>query len=261
VTKQKPAWKKLLLQALKTTPITEPNGTLRRWLMARHYIYHALQNAGIENRSPFSLRQILLIQWRSRGQAEQIKSLSIEALQQLPQPANSFSQHTPLLVWLLVAGGLLASLMPKTATTYLTAQPKASILTIHTLPWGDQEAEQTELPLVSDYLSAAFETVEFPANDPVQSLAGAGWIVRQPDSAYTLQLLSVSRRSNLQQFCRKFNICGQSAIYSTRINGKTITRLLYGRYRNHRAAKLARSRLPKGLSGWARQFSQIKSEL
>ena len=258
---QHPSWKKLLAQALQTTPIPAPRNRFSQWLTTRRYIYRALQNAGIENRSPFSLWKILQIQWRSRGQPQRIKQQCIDALHQLQAPNASFSHRAPLIIKLLAGAGMLAALSPQTATTYLTAQPDSSILQITTLPWGDQEAERDELPLLSDYQTAAFEPDTTQPTNALASLAGAGWIAQQKDSAYTLQLLSVSDQGNLQQFCRQYKICDHSAIYTTRINGKAITRLLYGNYRNHQAAKLAKTRLPAGLSGWARQFKQIKQEL
>jgi hypothetical protein len=261
VNTQHPSWKKLLAQALQTTSIPTRRSGACRLLETRRYIYRSLQNAGIENRSPFSLWQIAQIQWRSKGQPEQIKQLCTDSLSHLQAPTTSFSHRAPLFIKILAASIFTASLLPQTATTYLTAQPKLSILKMKILPWGDQDQERTELPLLSDYQSAAFEPqIELPA-DTLEALAGAGWIVQQSDSAYTLQLLSVSDKSNLQQFCHQYKICDHAAIYTTHINGKAITRLLYGNYRNHKAAKLAKTRLPQGLAGWARQFSQIKTEL
>jgi len=197
----------------------------------------------------------------SHGSARKTRQLCISTLMQMQQPARPFSQRMPLTIKLLAVSGLIYLLFPQTASTYLTAAPAHSILKIVTLPWGDQDAERIEPALQSDYLLAAFEPQVMRPDDALASLSGAGWIARQADSAYTLQLLSVSDKGNLKQFCKQYKICEQSSIYTIQIDGRPITRLLYGVYRNHQAAKQAKAALPKGLSGWARQFGQIKSEL
>ena len=258
---QAPAWKTLLAQALQTTRIPPRRSGLPGLLEARRYIYRALQNAGIENRSPFSLWQIFQIQIKSNGEPERIRQYSIEALSALQSPSLSFNHRAPLIIKILAASGLLITLLPQTATTYLAPPVNKSILKIATLPWPDQETERSEWPLQSDYQLAAFEPAVIQPADSMTSLADASWIKQQRDSAYTLQLLSVSDPAHLQPFCRQYKICDHAAIYTSQLNGKSITRLLYGNYRNHQAAKQAKTRLPKGLSGWARQFGQIKQSL
>ena len=258
---QAPAWKTLLAQALQTTRIPPGRSGLCRLLEARRYIYRALQNAGIENRSPFSLWQILQIQIKSRGQPEQIKQYSLQTLNTLQTPSRLFNHRAPLIIQILTVSGMLISLLPQTAATYLQPSANNSILKITDLPWPDQEVERREWPLQSDYQLAAFEPAIIQPADSKNSLADASWIKQQKDTAYTLQLLSVSDPTHLQQFCRQYKICDRAAIYTSQLNGKTITRLVYGNYRNHQAAKQAKTRLPKGLSGWARQFGQIKQTL
>ena len=155
-------------------------------------------------------------------------------------------------------------LTPIAANTFMPQKPSLSILKVAYLPWQDIESDIISLPLTSDYLTAA--TFHKPVEEDKQpgSLNASAWILEQKDSSYGLQLLSVSNKANLVKFCEKHDICEQSAFYSTQVNGKTLVRLIYGSYSNHKAAKLAKSKLSvalKSVSPWARSFKTIKNEL
>ncbi len=257
----KPAWKKLLTQALLDNAMPPVRHRFDRLLQTHRFVYRALQQSGIENRSPFSLWDIFRIQWQSRGQTSKIRRLSIERLEQLDSPSPYFSLRASGFGQLLLAALFVSSLLPQTASTYRAEQPRQTILKIAELGFGDLDQDRMVLPTVSDYQQAAFEPSRQRPADSMKSLSGRDWIKRQPDQGYTLQLLSVSDPANLRQFCQQYKICNRSAIYTTTTKGQPITRLLLGSFRNHRQARQALENLPSGLSGWARSFQQVKEQL
>lgn len=258
-------WKKLLIQAFKETRIPTNLKGHSGFLNIQKYIYLSLQNAGIENRSPFTYRQLISIRQASSGIPEKVRDLCIQTVQAMQNPASGFSSTNIVGEITVILMSLSLLLIPQTATTSRAAINGSSILVIKSLPVEDIDKTVMHLPLSSDYLSAASLYVDIsPIQETVSGLFGSQWIKNQKDSSYSLQLLSASNSNNLLQFCRQHNICEKSAQYETDVNGKRLTRLLYGVYPDHKAAKLAKSQLPASLKKivpWARQFKQIKREL
>lgn len=254
----------MLCKAFQDTQITTNRKGICNLLNTHQFIYRSLQNAGIQNRSPFSIRQLIEIWYSSKGNPEQLRTCCIDSVNNMQKPAFGFSSTAVFSVFAAISLSLLILLTPKTATTSKSTLKTNSILEVKTLPWHDIEIESPSLPLTSDYLIAAYQPEIAPEEKQLESIAATPWIMKQPDSSYALQLLSVSKTSNLINFCKKHNICEQSALYTTEVNGKQLVRLIYGSYTNHKAAKIAKNNLPdslKGIKSWARSFRQIKTEL
>ena len=258
------AWQKLLCQAFRDTPIE----TRQKWgcklITIRHFVYQSLQNSGIENRSPFSFLELIKISRKSKGKPQQIRKLCINSVLNMDTPSFCLLSSSSYFAILTLTLTLVTLLTPITATTFKAQQTSNSILKIHTLPWNDIEDGIISLPFSSDYLLAASADKTTKDEKQQGTMNGASWILDQQDTAYGLQVLSISNKSNLLQFCKKYDICDDSAFYTTQVSGKTLMRLIYGTFPNHKLAKLAKSRLPadlKKLSPWARSFKQIKNEL
>lgn len=258
-------WKSLLLQALEQAPIKTNRRQRCSVYHIQQFIYRALEDSGIENRSPYTLWQLIVVRYRSKGQPQLVRTLCIHTLQQMQKPARAFNSSltTGELLGILLSAMMLV--LPQTATTFRTKLNGQSILKVRVHPIEEIDRLEIKLPSTTDYLSMAGPVkVSPPIIRHVSGLADKNWIKQQKDSAYSLQLLSASNSNSLQRFCSKHNICDQSAFYETEVNGKPIIRLLYGVYNNHQAAKTAKSQLPeslKNVSPWARQFKQIKAEL
>ncbi len=258
------AWQKLLCQAFIDTPIENQKARVCSLFTIRHFVYQSLQNSGIENRSPFSFLELIKISKKSKGEPQQIRKLCINSVLNMDTPSFCLLSSSSYFAILTLTLTLVTLLTPITATTFKAQQTSSSILKIHTLPWHDIENDIISLPISSDYLLAASADKTTKEEKQQGTMNGASWILDQQDSAYGLQVLSISNKSNLLQFCKKHDICDDSAFYTTVTNGKTLMRLIYGTFPNHKLAKLAKSKLPaelKKLSPWARSFKQIKNEL
>ena len=259
-------WQTLLRKALEENPIeTGPNGRCGFWGI-RRYLFTSLQKAGIENRPPFNLWQVLTITFKSKGQPLAIRHLCLELLAQMQGPNARYDNNylTDFLIILGISSSLLIA--PKIATTFKAPTAEQPILIENLFPQADLDSLTQHLALTSDYLDAPslYLTPEELHTTTKQGLRNATWITTRDDSAYSLQLLSASNKDNLLIFCEKHKICDKTAFYESTVKGKTLYRLLYGDFRNHQTAKLAKTTLPPALqklSPWARSFAQIKREL
>ncbi len=265
-------WQQLLIQAFhQTTPASFPPNILGLWQLHR-YVYRVLQNAGIENRSPFSLMQLYSIHKLAQGNPEHVRQLCVDTVESMSTPPGRFhaTVYLPLALLSLV---LAFVIVPKTATTFPASAEQHSVMRDVSvrqpeMPERDNDSLELVLPSASDYLTAASLYLEVePQPAPVvaqQGPYGAAWIQQQTDKSYSLQMFSASNLDNLRKFCQQHQICDDSAWYQSEVNGKKLYRLLYGVYANHQAAKIAKAELPPNLqkiSPWARQFRQIKTEL
>lgn len=256
------AWKTLLIQALRETGFDSQSPGL---LALNRFIQLALANAGIINKSPFTLTQLIRIWYLSDRQPELLRQRCIDTVTSMTKPAYRFQAPYLGLLFILVVTSLLTVLTPRTATTSRSPDAGKTLLTDRSLPVADIDSLNIQLPLSSDYLESPNPLMPHASELRSESgLFNQAWIQQQADSSYSLQLLSTSDPKNLQQFCEQHGICEQSAFYQADLNGRILYRLLFGTYPNHKAAKLAKSRLPanlKALAPWARQFAQIKREL
>ena len=259
-------WQVLLIQAFKETPFTSSRNKRCGVINLHRFVYLSLCSTGIENRSPFSIGQLLKIRIKAGTEPEKLRQACIDYVSTMQKPVPGF--HSSALIMGLVAAGisLVFLLTPQTATTFRTLTNGTSILNQTPEPVPDIDAGIALLALTSDYSMPA-ESIAFlkPADATEHtSLAGKDWIRQQPDSAYSLQLIAASDIKLVEQYCKKFKLCGQSAIYQTQVNGKTVLRLLYGVFSDYQSVKIAQSKLPLELQQtrpWARQFKGVKQEL
>jgi hypothetical protein len=263
---QHTAWKKLLIQAFNDTPISTTTGPSCGLFSIHRYISHSLRQSGIENGSPFSWLQLIKILLQSGGAPDEIRYLCVSLVQDMRKPAYGFMPgYTGELVGLSLI--LLLLLTPQIATTSKSLANASSILIDYSLVIEDVDQHVNTLPLSSDYPGSPYSIPESTSSKPTVIASGphtSEWIKQQPDSAYSLQLLTVSKPENLINFCKQHDICEQSAYYQTEINGKRLTRLLYGVYADLQAVKQAKLKLPpalKQVNPWARRFKTIKSEI
>lgn len=255
-----PTWKRLLKRSLITTPVpVGARGYCSPWCIQR-FIYQALSDAGIENRSPFSPLAVLRIWLQSRGKPAAVRSLCLAQLDAMTRPSHGFSHAYSLIAVVSTAVLLWALLSPQTADTNFAHTGDDSILKVVIHPMADIDATEVALPLAGDYREAPYS----PGIRNTSGLAGSQWILQQPAERYTLQLLSASQLSGLEKFCQRHDICRQAAYYRTTLDGSPLYRLLYGQYPSNKAAQTALKQLPdelRAMSPWSRQFQQIRLEI
>jgi hypothetical protein len=258
------SWQKLITQALTDACVSPSGGNKCSPVCIYEYIYRALNLAGINNRPPFGWYRIFSIWWQARGNAEQIKLLCIQAVQGMQKPDTGFKPD-PRLAELLGLALLGAVLLPQIANTFINVPNQQSILHIKPRPIEDIDSIEISLPTTTDYSQAANQFLGKPVlfkRD--HGLLGTDWISSQQDDSYSLQVISTSTLQAVFDFCKQHKICEQSAYYQSQIKGKTYFRLLYGNFKDHKAAQIAQTQLPaklQQLKPWPRKLSQIKSEI
>ncbi len=97
---------------------------------------------------------------------------------------------------------------------------------------------------------------------PLAGLArGPDWVLAQPDSRFTIQLMGSHDPQALRRFVRANRIAERAAWYPTRFRGRPWYVVVYGLYPSREAARTAIARLPRALregSPWARPIGDIR---
>ena len=258
------SWKRLVAQALEQTPVSGKPDQPCGLLCLLDYVQRSLAQAGITNRSPFTLYQLVTIWWRTRRDKTRMVQECLNTLYTMQKPSPGFIPGGYLLAvfTLMLAFSLL---LPQTASTFRTPTPAQSVLKLKPQPIADIDRLEVRWPDETDYRFAANQFLEQPVLYPrPDGIYDESWLLLQPPGDYALQLVSTSSLDSLIAYCQKHDICSQSAYYRSQLNGKPIYRLLYGRFPSNAAAKKARAALPadlRQLKPWARQFKQIRQEL
>lgn len=94
-----------------------------------------------------------------------------------------------------------------------------------------------------------------------KNTASKQFILMQPGSYYTIQLLSSSNLDAVKDLAQKHKIADKSSIFPIRRNGKLLYSLVYGSFKDKKSAAKAFKRLPKALSKnrmWARKIDEVK---
>jgi hypothetical protein len=262
-----PAWKKLLQQAFASTAIPTDRHGRCGILHTYQYIYLALRQAGIENRSPFSLAQVIAIRLLSRRDPDSVRLMCMQNLRTMKQPSLGYSYTGRILALMILAFGTTMIISPRTANTFRVPTGEQTVLQYRIQPLEELDAIEINLPTTSDYQFGSGTWSPLTHLVPQRSdssLADAAWILSQPANAYSLQLLSAATPASLQQFCRRHRICHNSAYYRSEVNGKTLYRLLYGSYASSAAADSAKASLPvevQQMTPWIRQFRRVRDEI
>ena len=254
-----PGWKRLLLQALEQTPIDTPDsGRTHRWnpLPGLAWRRRALAEAGILNRPPLGLLHTAWLWWCSHGAADTFKSRCLAAV----AGSAASKPSLPYLAGasLLLPAGLL--LLPGTATTSLSPDGRHPLLQAPRIPGNDHDRLHAGLSLASDYPLAAFPDVSDAFYRA--GLHGREWLQQRRNGTFGLQLMSASQPDNLVRFCRQHEICEQSVVIESQVDGRRIWRLLLGDYPDLKSARRAAEDLPaklKSLGPWPRDWSSLKS--
>ncbi len=90
------------------------------------------------------------------------------------------------------------------------------------------------------------------------------WVNKQNPQFFTLQLISATKKSSLEQFIKKYNLSNDAYIFSTTRNNKPWHSVIYQSYNQRSKAQATANTLPKELKQtepWIRSFSQIKRDM
>lgn len=90
------------------------------------------------------------------------------------------------------------------------------------------------------------------------------WLMAQPDSHYTMQMMALVDKPKVLRFVKQHKIADQSAVYPISRRGKLLTVLVYGSYASRAEADKAAKALPKSWGvgqPWIRSFSDTRKDL
>ena len=145
-------------------------------------------------------------------------------------------------------------------------QEKSSALTPKEAPEASVEEVDAVVakPEPGAVVSAPVKSVVVQA--PTQNeLEGTRWVLQQPATGFTLQLIGVSKLDSVRQFIRQHNLQRQVFYIKSLRNGRPWFVLLSGAYADRNQAKRAIPRdLPQSLQKrgiWARSFESLQQEL
>ena len=90
------------------------------------------------------------------------------------------------------------------------------------------------------------------------------WIMDQPDTNYSIQLIATGNKSALMQFISENNLKNSAKYYKSQRNNKDWYTLIQGSYESHTAARKAIKTLSaelQDLRPWVKSFADIKETL
>lgn len=120
-----------------------------------------------------------------------------------------------------------------------------------------------ESPASSTATKANNDASENPENS-ASEVRGVDWIMLQPESAYTFQLMGSWERSEIDEFIEKYALTGDVAVFASMRNNKIWHALLYGVYDTKNAALNASRQWPAPLntvSTWLRRFDSVQNQI
>jgi septal ring-binding cell division protein DamX len=101
-----------------------------------------------------------------------------------------------------------------------------------------------------------------PVGNPPDALKDAGWLMAQDPSAYSLQLIAVSRLASLADYLKRVPASDRLATFRSIKGFNDLYPLFYGIYPDLAAAKAAAAELPPSLGKpVARQLKSIQQEI
>ncbi len=90
------------------------------------------------------------------------------------------------------------------------------------------------------------------------------WLMAQPGSHYTMQMMALVDKAKVLRFVKRHKIADQSAVYPISRRGKLLTVLVYGSYASRAEADKAAKALPKSWGvgqPWIRSFADARKDL
>ncbi|MCX4189924.1 AAA family ATPase [Methylophaga sp. OBS3] len=98
----------------------------------------------------------------------------------------------------------------------------------------------------------------------VNKVHGADWIMEQPKTAFTFQLMGSWDRSEIDDYIKKYQLTGNVAVFASMRNNQVWYALIYGVYNSKNAAVQASAKWPKplnGVSSWLRRFDGVQTQI
>jgi len=138
-------------------------------------------------------------------------------------------------------------------------------------PLAKQQALEPQNEKPEKEVSAATNTKETikPIHPALEQLNRMGlhdsnWLLKQKNTAWTLQLLGAREPETLLTFSRQYSLTHNAAWYKTWLKGKPYYVLVYGNYANRDQARNSIATLPKNLRSikpWVKSMSSVQQTI
>ena len=106
-----------------------------------------------------------------------------------------------------------------------------------------------------------------PASKPAMSSSQTydeSWIRSQNPQHYALQMIAFSKEDNARRYMENLDLVGEKAIYKSSMHGRTIYKVVYGNFVDHRASLKGRRALPpkyRDAKPFPRSFEFIQNDI
>ncbi|MGD2117694.1 MAG: AAA family ATPase [Chromatiales bacterium] len=153
--------------------------------------------------------------------------------------------------------------------TEATDQPTPKAAAEVTASQAEPETPKLKVRSTADMTPSGPNDVVVSTSDVVAAAVPDGyksteWLLDQPDSHFSLQLLAVSREAGIREFVKRHNLRGDLVMLRYRRNGAVLFALLYGNYPSRETALAAVPGLPKSLKNikpWPRSVASVRDLL
>lgn len=257
------------------------------------YIMYRLQAVGFQQDSLFSDKELQQIYQQSEGNAALVNRLANQRLLDIkPSPDHPRSLKAIIyrifirwfglgfvlivLLLLFVFQETVSNLLPDDKPTkddsdpYIIENDKKVPATVDLTQEADKDEQAQRDELAS--LLAEIPDVEQPSPvaQPVQQPAinnttyGIDWIVRQPETAYTFQLMGSWDKNEITDFIKRYALEGDVAVFESMRNQRVWYVLLYGKYKDKSSAISASEGWPGPLDtapSWLRRFNSVQQQI
>ena len=122
---------------------------------------------------------------------------------------------------------------------------------------------EKEIVEVEPIKEAPETTVEVTV-DTSYGIRDSSWIQAQDPGHYVLQMIAFGNEDNAHRYVENLNLDGDKAVYKSLMSGKTIYKVIYGNFDNHKASLRGRRALPpkyRETKPFPRSFEFIQNEI
>ncbi len=100
-----------------------------------------------------------------------------------------------------------------------------------------------------------------PLRTATDKLRREAWVLAQPRSHYTIQILSAASEASVREYIMKHGLSAHAAYLETPFQGASVFKVVYGSYPSRVFANRAMATLPRAVSSsspWIRTFAEVQ---
>ncbi|MCZ6657100.1 MAG: AAA family ATPase [Gammaproteobacteria bacterium] len=240
----------------------------------REYLEWRFRQAKYRGRLPFTDQQVADLARLSEGLPGRINKIANDVLIQLEsgierRPERFPGLHRSLIALLIVVSGLVyvvwqTSQGQPAPVEVAEAHEVAPEAVPEEIPGVESLTVPTIYPVVEQLVPEIVEAPELPVEEPEVSTApdrrDGAWLMSQPPSAYTIQLVTVSSGERALTYIIEQHDPSEFGSYRLQRNGRILHVVVYGLFDTRTQAEAAARSLPDGVGNvqpWVRPMDQV----